>query len=404
MLRLTSVCVFLFFALALAVSSGYSFGASILLVSSVALLWQRPSLELQRRDYLLIAALLLYFSTYAANVYWHDDPMRELDMSVRALLAIPVMLLLIAYPPRPAAWWSGVAIGAIAGLALAIWQVLVLQVERPLAATSNAIHFGNGSMLLGMLSLCGISWAREQRRSMAWSLLVIAGAVSGVIGALLSGSRGGWLALPFCICIIALENSKTLKKKYITCAVGALLALVAVAYALPNSSLNKRTSIAIEEMRTFKHGSDLTLSSVGQRMEMWSTAIALSGEHPWDGVGLRGYIAEKRELTQEGKMSVAIRDYTNAHNDYLDSMVKRGITGLLPLLALFIVPLIIFARTLRQGTPIERPYALAGVVLLTCYMVFGLTTTSLTINIGVTLLVFPMVMLWSLLRHARRTA
>ena len=58
MLGLTSVCVFLFFALALAVTSGYSLGALILLLSSMLLLWKRPRLNLQRRDYLLIGTLL----------------------------------------------------------------------------------------------------------------------------------------------------------------------------------------------------------------------------------------------------------------------------------------------------------------------------------------------------------
>ena len=59
MLGLTSVCVFLFSALALAVTSGYSLGALVLLLASSWLLWKRPRLDLQRRDYLMLGTLLL---------------------------------------------------------------------------------------------------------------------------------------------------------------------------------------------------------------------------------------------------------------------------------------------------------------------------------------------------------
>lgn len=131
MLGLTSVCVFLFSALALAVNSGYSLGALVLLLASSWLLWKRPLLNLQRRDYLMLGTLLLYFFIFTANMLYHADPARELDMPLRALLAAPVLLLLIAYPPRPEAWWSGVAIGAIGGAALAFWQLTVLNLERP---------------------------------------------------------------------------------------------------------------------------------------------------------------------------------------------------------------------------------------------------------------------------------
>ncbi len=37
-------------------------------------------------------------------------------------------------------------------------------------------------------------------------------------------------------------------------------------------------------------------------------------------------------------------------------------------------------------------------------MIFGLTTSSLTLNIGIIMLVFPMVILWSMLRQQERTS
>ena len=63
------------------------------------------------------------------------------------------------------------------------------------------------------------------------------------------------------------------------------------------------------------------------RFEMWRTALLLSNEHPLLGIGRSGYMEEKQDLAAEGKIGKMTRDYTNAHNDYLDTLVKRGAVG-----------------------------------------------------------------------------
>ena len=135
---------------------------------------------------------------------------------------------------------------------------------------------------------------------------------------------------------------------------------------------------------------------------MWRTALELSTEHVWFGLGSKGYMAAKQLLAKEGEMDKMIVNHTNAHNDYLDVLVKRGLIGLLTLLLLFFLPLTLFAKALRRGNVAARPFALAGVVLCICYPIFGLTTSSLTLNIGIVMLVFPMVMLWAQLRQQER--
>ncbi|MGK5033725.1 O-antigen ligase family protein [Janthinobacterium sp. LB3P118] len=403
MLGLTSVCVFLFLALALAVTSGYSFGALTLLLASSWLLWKRPRLNLQRRDYLLLCTLLLYFCVFTANMLYHADPTRELDMPLRALLATPVLLLLLTYPPRAAAWWGGVAIGAISGAALASWQILVLEMYRPQAATSNAIHYGNVSVLLGMLSLCGLDWVRTQSHRLAWSILLLAGGLAGIVGSIISVSRGGWLVLPVCSCLFLYHYSKGRGARYVAALLSTLLVVSALAYILPNSRVSERIAIAVNEIEQYQN-SDTVTTSIGQRMEMWRTAWAMADDNIWLGMGRSGYLTAKQQLADEGKLNAVVKNYTNAHNDYLDALVKRGIIGVLALLALFLVPFFLFARALRHSAPAAQPYALAGVVLCTCYMIFGLTTSSLTLNIGIIMLVFPMVILWAMLRQQERIA
>ncbi|KAB8043361.1 O-antigen ligase family protein [Janthinobacterium aquaticum] len=403
MLRFTSVSVFLFSALALAVSSGYSLGALALLLGSVCLLWKRPRLELQQRDRLLLTALLTYCLVFVANMFYHGDPMREFDIPLRVLLAVPVLLLLLAYPPHPAAWWAGLAFGAIGGAALAIWQFVVQHMPRPEAATSNAIHYGNVSMLMGMLALCGLAWARTQRHRIAWYGLLIAGCLAGIFGSIISGSRGGWLALPVCVLLVAIDHAQIHGKRYIAIILSAMALLMALAYYLPHSPVHERTAAAITQVEKFNANDDKS-TSIGQRFEMWNIALVLSRQHPLIGLGRNGYLEQKEALVKEGRMGPSTMNVTNAHNDYLDTLVKRGAVGVLALLLLLLCPLTMFALTLRHGTLAGRPYALSGVVLCTCYLIFGLTTSSLTLNIGIIMLVFPMVILWALQRHAQKSA
>lgn len=403
MLGLTSVCIFLFSALALAVTSGYSYGALTLLLASTWLLWKRPRLNLQRRDYLLLCTLLLYFAVFTANMLYHADPAREIDIPLRALLAVPVLLLLIAYPPRAEAWWSGLAIGAITGAALAFYQLYHNISIRPQAATSNAIHYGNVSMLFGVLSLCGLEWAYAQRQRFAWMTLLLVGCLAGIFGSILSGSRGGWIAMPVCLIILAILHARIHGKRYFIITLTLLVGLIVAAYNMPHSPIHQRAATAVFELENFEDTGNVE-TSVGQRIEMWRNALDMSSQNILLGIGRTGYLAQKQILVKEGKMSKDVGEYTNAHNDYIDALVKRGVTGLLALLTLFLIPLALFARATHHSPASARPFALAGVILLTCYMIFGLTTSSLTLNIGIIMLIFPMVMLWAMLRHQERTS
>ena len=401
MVGYNSLAVFLFSALALVVSGGYSIGATMLFMGSAVLLWKRPKLSLEKADYLLIGTLLLYFAVRTAIVTFHADPGREYDAPLRFLLVVPVLLLLLAYPPKPPALWAGLAVGAIGGGAFAGWQDMVQGIARPGGGTTNPIQFGNVSMLLGILCMSGLGWALTQPRRVGWTALLLLGSIFGMIGSLLSGSRGGWIAMPVCACVLCLHYASMHGRRYLYAGLLAMTGLIAVAYTIPQSTVKERIEASLNEARVFVAVGNVE-SSLGQRIEMWRNAIDMVPANPLLGLGKRGYMANKLELIREGKVVPSIGEYTNAHNEYVDALVKQGLVGLAALLALFLVPLLLFARTLRDSNRQRHPYALAGVSLGVSYMVFGLTTTFLTLNIGVMMLAFLTVILWSHLRVAGR--
>ncbi|MDC8758895.1 O-antigen ligase family protein [Janthinobacterium sp. hw3] len=358
---------------------------------------------MENNDRWLIGALALYFVINAGVLAFHGAPLREYDAPLRFLLAIPALLLLLAYPPAPSALWTGMAVGAISAGLFASWQQVIGGADRA-SGTTNPIQFGNISLLLGILCLAGLAWALAQAHKLRWLLLLVAGAILGMLGSLLTGSRGSWIALPFCIGLLAIHHYSAHGKRSLRIGLlilAGLTGLVTLAYALPQSNLRARIERAEREQQAYANTGNAD-SSVGARLEMWRTGLIIAPEHLWLGWGKDGYVARKHALVQKGLAAPVIDDYNHLHNDYLDALVKRGVAGLLALLLLYLTPLLLFARQLKRGGIAAQPYAIGGVLLCVSYILFSLTQSFTTHNNGVMMLSFLIIMLWSSLRARQR--
>lgn len=399
MVAYTSFAVFLFSAIALVITSGFSYGASLLFLAGAVLLWQRPPLHLTRDDRLLCWVFAGYFLLSVVNNAFQHAVLREYDAPARFLFAVPVLLVLCAWPARAEAFWSGTAVGAIgAGIYAAFHHTTTR--ELMMGAITNPIQFGNISIVLGVLALGGVSWALRQPRRGLWTALLVLGAAGGIAGSVLSSSRGSWLALPFCLCIIVVHSALTYGRRVLFAGLGATLILLGGLYAVPDSEVRQRSDLAEKEVQAYFNQKDeeSTGTSVGQRLEMWRAGATMIPGHLLLGVGKEGYTEDKLALIKDGKANPAIAQHTHLHNDYLDALVKRGIPGLLATLAVLLTPLWLFGRHLRDA-PAVRPYALGGVLVCTSYMVFGLTQSFFTHNNGVMTYAFWTAILWALLRH-----
>ncbi len=90
-------------------------------------------------------------------------------------------------------------------------------------------------------------------------------------------------------------------------------------------------------------------------------------------------------------MSEVAASYPHAHNEYIDALGLRGLVGFAALLAVYLVPLRLFLSKLRPSHMNWRVrcYALAGALIPLSYMIFALTDSMFSNNIGVMLYVFP---------------
>lgn len=392
----TSVAVFLLGAIALIVPSGYSLGAVMLLLGSAVLLFKRPALGLTRQDWLVIAALAAYTAIGVLEAWWDGQGTRGIDKPIRFLLAVPAMLLVMAYPPRLTWMWSGLAIGAIGAGGWAGWQKLVEGVWRATGHT-YVIQFGNLSMLLGIFCLAGLGWAVVQPRRGAWLVFLLTGALMGILGSLFSGSRGGWIGFPFVLLVLYRGYGRQLPGLLKAGAMMAILVMAVLVYAVPQTGVQARVHQAFDDVSRYMSG-ESRVSSVGARFEMWKGATQLILEKPLTGWGDNGYEQGMQALAEEGVIDSGVLRYGHAHNEFIDAFAKRGIIGLAVLLALYLVPMKLFAKRFGSRDLQQRSLAVAGVLLSVAYIDFGLSQVFLAHNSGVMMFAFWLVVLYGTMR------
>jgi O-antigen ligase len=93
-----------------------------------------------------------------------------------------------------------------------------------------------------------------------------------------------------------------------------------------------------------------------------------------------------------------MRNNNHVYNEWLDAQVKRGVFGLIALLALYAVPIYMFVAQLKLVGARAKPYAIAGIMIFINYIFFGFSQVILTNNTGVMTLAFSTAILWALLR------
>lgn len=387
-----SISVFLVGALALVVPSGYTYGPVLLLLPALGYLAVRPYPNVNAQDKILITTLLIYFMTGVVTNLVHHLPSRSYDNFSRFLLAIPVLLLLLRFPVKLIFMWSGIALGAIGAALIAIMDFYIHGDLRA-AGHNNAIQFGDIAILFSCLLLAGFSWALQHSRVMI-GLFAIA-IISGIFASLLSGARGGWLALPVAVGIFYWANGlhKTPKKSLLFAS--AIVSIIFVVYALQLSGMFQlRIHEAVSDLQQYSQAQNAN-TSLGIRFTLWYTGLNLVAQHP-----LLGWGSVANYVRLSGDPAVIFQSFNHFHNELLDALVKRGLVGCLALLVIYCMPALLFYRQLKRGVESVKPLALAGLMLVFATVIFGLTQSFFSHSSGVMVYVFLLVILWAQVRSA----
>ncbi|MBS9404075.1 O-antigen ligase family protein [Halomonas sp. TRM85114] len=330
----------------------------------------------------------------------HDELLTVAPRVLAIGMALLAMVALHTWRPPLAALWTGVALGGVMSGAWSLWQRLELGAGRASGHEPlHAILYGNISLLTGMLCLAGVAWALSRPRRPVWLVVLLAGAVGGVMASVLSGTRGGWIAMPLILLVFHRGFISGLAGGQKAALWLAVVALLAGLYLAPQTGVQQRVTLAVDEVSHYLTGEAADTSSVTTRLEMWRGAGRLILEHPVLGHGAETYHSRMVAMAEAGVLAESVTPHRHAHNDFLDAWVKHGLPGLVMLLALYLLPLWLFRSGLRHTDPGHRALAVAGLLLPVAFIDFGLTYSFMAYAVGVVVYGVWLVVIWTLYRH-----
>jgi len=286
---------------------------------------------------------------------------------LRFALFIPLVIGMLRLGQRG---MQSVQWGFVAGaITCALWIHEVAANGRPgHVGFSNVIPFGNLSLLMGMLALISIGWNRPQDYVQS-GLKLLAG-LAGLYASYMSGTRGGWLAIPV-LALIALAASHRLKAIHKAMVLAGLVGLMALAW-YGNAQVQQRAGAVVTELSQFaQHVSQDT--SIGLRLQLWAASVDMMQAHPWTGVGPDNFPNALQALAAKHTITPLAATMPHSHNDVLYAAATLGIPGMLAIVALYLVPAAFFLRHLHSENRDTQVASAMGLALCCGFFVFGLT-------------------------------
>lgn len=394
--NVVQIAAFLFGALTLAVSSGYSYGPVILLLASLFICWRPSYWANMPREMKVMALIFLFYVVVQGLSIWLDGGrLREFDRPSRVLMALLILPLLSAYPARLISVLAGMAVGALIAGGIALYDKFYLGMERAFNDIMP-IQSGNLSMTMGLLCLCGYFGYRRAGQTTPAFMMLLACAM-GIIGSFLSGTRGGWVLLPLILLTIILHFRGSIGKldKWVAMVFGlGLLALVAI----PQTGVMDRVKAAQSDVVQYMDGGNRD-TSVGIRFQLWSSAWDAFMQKPLFGWGNHGIVQVREQQYKAGTMSeymYANRLNSHAHNQFLDTLAKQGVIGLLALLALLGYPFYLYLKSKAASNDISP--LLLGIGTMTLFD-YSLSQAFINHNSGITF--FPMLFVMLISSHIK---
>jgi len=335
----------------------------------------RPSGARSATDRLVLAssvAMTLPFAAVLLSEMWHGKLlMSAMDSPSRFIAAVPVLLVLRRLP-LPVLRWSDLsfALGGYASLAVCLVAGRDWGLGRLGSSFLNPIHFGDIALVLGVLSVLSMNWWRKD--SLAVRIFKIGGLCAGLAVSVLTGSRGGWVAIPFVVALVLCVRGGAKARWWrVLLPVSAVIALIVVYFAF--DSVRDRIHQVWSDLAQYAQGNKDT--SIGIRFQIYEAALASIPQHPIFGLGAGGFADSLQARVDAGWMTAEAAQFGRgeAHNELLAHVANYGLVGGASLIAVHLVPGLLFWRCLKSPVAPMRRAALMGLAFVISFFVFGLT-------------------------------
>lgn len=236
----------------------------------------------------------------------------------------------------------------------------------------DPLTFGGYALVIGFTCLFLLNVKKDRFFLSALKLLGFACALFLSVG---SGSRSGWMAIPFVLALWVFINRKN--TKLVINASLILISALVIALFLNENLQHRVLSIFQEIYAWMTNQANKEEGSGGMRLTMWRMSWVLFLESPLYGYGDPvGYkhLLEQPLLTSFAGPNALGAITLGPHHEIFGQMLRSGIFGLIAGLLLFFAPITVFIQQLRRNS-----HNLAAQVGLA--FVLGLFICSLSIEV-----------------------
>lgn len=245
--------------------------------------------------------------------------------------------------------------GAITSLTFTLTQVYIYHHQR--LWDINPIPYATFVATIAILGFYFLLQSENAKQRILWVIVF----ASTLIPLFYSQTRGLWLALSVAMLTLLLKSLAANKKR------GALLIPIAIiltiSFSMRFDTVTERIEQTNNEILQIMKGNLNT--SIGLRLQLWQTAIYLTGESPIIGLGDK-HMERKKELAAHNIISPSILPFPHYHNQFLNALVKYGIVGLSLLLCSIFLPVYYFFKN-------DSQYKWPGFLVVLIFVVAALT-------------------------------
>ena len=325
----------------------------------------------------ILLSFVVFVATSALSLVNADDlaqGFRRMEKMAAFILVIPIYLgvrrLRVNLLP-PLLYGLLLAGPVMAGVG--VHSVFILGEPRA-KGFYHPIIFGDLAMLVALV--CAATWPFWVRCGVCLRILFPVSIACALYASMLSGTRGGWLALPLVAGLLVFFYRRYFRSKrrlwFVIIACASLLAISPVVFP---DTIGHGLGRIVHSLEKFKQGENRN-SSENQRLLMWDLALEVWQQHPLIGTGLGDFQHEVAVRMEAGQTEMNVAR-GHAHNIFFESLAVTGLVGLCSMvLAIFILPFCAFyAHRHESGAEVV---AIGGITVLIAFAVFGLTEGWLT--------------------------
>ncbi|MEA3404416.1 MAG: O-antigen ligase family protein [Pseudomonadota bacterium] len=244
----------------------------------------------------------------------------------------------------------------------------------------SAIIFGDLAMLFGLLSCVIALYFFKLRKHLLLYVFLFIGAL-GIISSLLSGSRGGWLAI-FTVPFLFLLFLEEKRHRHLFLGLFLVVIIVLVSIGMSVDNISSRVHAFWRELEQLLFLFKLSGGSLGARIQMWEVALQAFLSSPVFGIGVGEFFAYKANLILNGEASVKIERFKHAHNEYLTILSSMGLVGIAAFFFMFRWLWRYFSKAIKSSVLEKKILGLSGLVVIVCMIDFSLSESFLSSHLG----------------------